>query len=156
GKYEDVGKGFRADLGFLPQVDERSGTAGGECSIWGSPEAWYTRFGFGGQLAQSSRHDGGLLQRQAEAWIFGAGPMESWLKLDFGTGQRSFGGRTFDQTFLNTVFQISPSGGLYLHLDGAFGGAIDFANVRAATQVLLNPGVRVSFGKSLQAQFEHT
>jgi hypothetical protein len=154
--YEDLGSEFRADLGFLPQVDYRRGIAGGEYIVHGKPGDWYTRWGFGADVDQTSRQDGGLLEREAEAWFFGGGPLQSWLVLDGGVRERTFEGVHFDQVFLNTFLEMSPTGNVYFYVSGTFGDAIDFANTRAATQVLLEPGVRVNFGRSLQLNVDHT
>jgi hypothetical protein len=155
GIYEDLGRDFRADLGFLPQVDYRIGIFGGEYIIQGKPTDWYTRIGFGSDVDQTNKQDGPLLEREWEAWLFGGGPKQSWLNLNLGVRKKTFEGLEFDQQFLHAFFEMTPVGSTYFYIEGELADAIDFANTQAGTQKRAWAGVRLRLGRSLQFQVDH-
>lgn len=154
--YQDLGKDFRADLGFVPQVDFRQGVLGLEFQHTGKPGAWLTRHGYGTDVDQTNEQDGTLLEREWEAWFYAGGPMQSFINLDGGARTKTFEEVEFDQWFLNTYFEISPSGSYFFYVDSTIGDAIDFSNVEPGTQVRIAPGLRFQFGRSLRFNFDHT
>ena len=50
-RYRDLGEDFRADLGFVPQVNLRMYLAGGGYRWWGEEGQWFNRLSIGGDYA---------------------------------------------------------------------------------------------------------
>ncbi len=64
GRYRDIGEDFRADLGFVPQVDIRQPVVGTEYRWWGDENNWWTRWAVGGDWDQTGERDGDLIERE--------------------------------------------------------------------------------------------
>ena len=67
--YQDVGRDFRADLGFLPQIDRRYGKALVEHSWWAAPESRWIKFSLGFDSARTDDQKGAPLERLNELWF---------------------------------------------------------------------------------------
>ena len=146
--YEHRGREFRADMGFVPQVDTRF-LLGGVNRFWhGEDDDWYQRITVGADWDQLEDTDGTLLEREVEAWFSFQGPLQSFFNFDFGTRDRTFEGVPFfDQPFVNVYFEMTPSatwsGGISANLlEG-----IDFANVQPADAIFIEPWVNLKFGR---------
>lgn len=153
--YEDLEEGFRADMGFVPQVDYRFLLAGLKRLWWGSDETWYSRLEFGGDWNRSEDQSGQLLEEESEIWGSMSGPKQSYVSLNVGTREQAFSGAVFDQDFFNSYFEISPSGSFYLTLRANFGDEIDFANVQAGRATRWAPSIRWELGRHLRTVLSH-
>ena len=146
----DYARGFRADLGFEPQVDFRSGLLGVE-RIWnGDGEHWYDQMRVGGDYGESYDQGGELLEKELEFWWRANGPLQSFMRLSPGRRTKVFEGQTFDQTYLNLYGEAHVTGSFYLYLEGTVGDEIDYAHARPAEGVTLSPGVRFDLGRHLR------
>ena len=153
--YKDIGENFRADMGFIPRVDYSFLLGGAEHIWWGGEESWWTQVRVGGDWDQTRDQSGQLLEREAEVWTLVNGPRQSWLWTSFGTRERYFDGVLYDQRYVNTWFEIQPSGDFFFGLSTRFGDDIDFANSRPAQQLSLAPQVRYNVGKHLRLNLSH-
>lgn len=156
GRYEDVGRDFRADMGFLPQVDYRFLLGGVERIWWGEEDDWYTQVRFGGDWDRREDQSGQLLEEEYELFFNMGGPRQSWVWLGPGMRRRTFNGVTFDERYINTWFEIQPTGDLFLSLSAEAGDDIDFANTRPGEVLTLEPTVRYNLGRHLRARLTHT
>lgn len=154
-RHEDMDPGFRADLGFLPQVGYTFDLAGVERRWWGEPGDWYTRWEAGVDWDRREDPAGRVLEEEVETWVGVSGPLQSFYLVDAGRRERFWNGVTFDEEFVNLFFEIRPTGSLYLQLEGGFGDAIDFANTRAADEVELFPSLIWNVGKHVQLGLDH-
>ncbi len=156
GHYEEVGERFRADMGFMPQVGTTF-VLGGLSRTWhGEEEDWWTRFAVGGDWDREEDATGRVLEQEAEVWGEISGPLQSFLWVDVGVRDRSFRGVPFDdQRFVNSWFEIRPTGDFWFGLFSHKSDAIDFANVRAGELTQFEPNVNVNFGLHLKAEFGH-
>lgn len=158
--YEDIGEGFRADSGFLPQVDYRRGLAGLERTWWSDRSLekprWYTRFFWGGDWDRTETQEGELLEEELESWFGLAGPKQSFFFIDVGTRERRSGANLFDENFLGLFFEMRPAATLYVNVNAAFGDQIDFANSRLGERVHITPFVRWNIGRQTQIEWRHT
>ena len=154
-RYEDVGDLFRADMGFMPQVDYSFVLAGGD-RIWHGKEGdWWTRASVGGDFDERKDQAGNLLEREVEVRGNLNGPMQSYFELYTGQRERVFNGVSFDETFASSYGEIQPSGNLRLDLYVRVGDDIDFANTRAGDVLVLEPGFRFLVGRHLRFGFTH-
>jgi hypothetical protein len=155
GRHEDMDPGFRADLGFLPQVGYTFDVAGFERRWWGEEKDWYTRWVAGADWDRREDSGGTLLEEEFEAWVGVGGPLQSFYFLDVGRRERFWNGVTFDEDFVNFFLEMRPTGGISLTLDTSFGDSIDFANTRAADEISLEPSITWNVGRHLQLGLEH-
>lgn len=154
-RYEDVGELFRADMGFMPQVDYTFLIAGGD-RIWHGKEGdWWTRASVGGDFDERSDQAGNLLEREVEVRGNLNGPMQSYFELITGQRDRVFNGVSFDETFASSYGEMQPSGSLRLNLYVRVGDDIDFANTRPGDVLVLEPGLRFLVGRHLRFGFTH-
>jgi hypothetical protein len=156
GRYEEIDEGFRADLGFLPQVGYSMKLAGVERRWTGETGDWWTRIFTGTDWNRSEEPDGTVLEDELEAWVGLNGPMQSFYFLDVGQRERTWNGVVFDDHFVYGEMEIRPTGALYLRLSGSVGTTIDFENTRPADKVEVSPSVAWNVGRHLQLVLDHT
>jgi len=147
--YENLARGFRADSGFVPQVDYRQGAAEFEHRWWGSVDDWWTRFEIGAEWNHTETQSGELLEHEWEGWVNVQGPRQSILWLQGGWRKRGFGGQRFDQAFGSLWGEIWATGDLFLGLSVDFGDALDVANTRNGSRLRFAPEVTWRPGRHL-------
>ena len=156
GTFEDLGRDFRADTGFIPRVDTRRGEWITERTVWGTPDDWYTRLIFGAWGYRVENHDG--MMTDSDIGLHGLlfGPRQSFLFARLAAQTEFFDGVTYDRTIGEFFFNIRPSGDLTFSLGGKLGGAVDYDNDRPGRLVRLVPGVTLNLGRHFRAQLDHT
>ncbi len=155
-RYEDRGEEFRADLGFMPQVDTRFWVAGLRRNWIGDEDDWYTRISFGGDYDETVDQGGNLLQREAAVNLTLGGPWQSFGFLGLGVRERSFRGARFDETSASFFLTVQPTASVALDLGGRFGDDIDFANVRPAEVLALSPAANLRLGRHASLVLRHS
>ncbi|MEO8195512.1 MAG: DUF5916 domain-containing protein [Thermoanaerobaculia bacterium] len=153
--YEDVGRDFRADLGFLPQVDRRYGKALAERTWWAAPDARWLRLSLGVDSARTDTQAGDPLERLNEVWFIFRGRRESSFFAQVADRERTIDGRRFDELYVEGQAAIRPSGSLELHLGWSVGDDVDLEQLRPADQLTLSPGLTWEPGRHLKAELEH-
>ena len=156
GTFEDLGRDFRADTGFIPRVDTRRGDWITERTVWGTPDDWYTRLIFGAWGTRVENHDG--MMTDSDIGLHGLlfGPRQSFLFARLAGQTEFFDGVTYDRTIGEFFFNIRPSGDLTFSLGGKLGGAVDYDNDRPGRLVRLVPGVTLNLGRHFRARLDHT
>lgn len=155
--YQDVGAGFRSDLGWRPQVNYRTWVAGGAKIWWGDGGRFYNRMAWGGDVDQSVTQSGELLEEEIETWWNMNGPRESRVNVNLGTRNKSFEGvRYDDMPFTNLYFGIRPGAPVYAEVEISVGDWIDFASNQPAKQLEIRPGFRFNLGRHLMLRYFHT
>jgi hypothetical protein len=155
-EYQDIGQDFRADMGFMPQVDFRHGATGFEHNWWGEEGDWYNRIELGSELERKEDQSGQLLHQEWRVWSGVGGPLQSFLWLNLSLAEQGYEGEIFDTNAVRTFFQIQPSGMFSFDMFTRIGGQVDFDNVQQGDAVRLVPRVRVNLGRHLQANLRHT
>jgi hypothetical protein len=153
--YESVTPNFRGDVGFFEQTDYRYIDISGGYKWRHNPGHWYTLLGIGAGYSHDEDHNGGLLQKGFYGWLNFNGPLQSSVYLNVNMGKRAFMGVEFDNNNLGFNAGMRPSGDFYLGLNGAFGDEVDYANIQAANQILLNPVIQYNIGRHLYVGFDH-
>ena len=154
-RYEDVGREFRADMGFMPRVDYTDLAAGLDRVWYGKTGARLTQWSFGGAWIQTEDESGQLLEREFELSADLNGPRQSFLEVEARRGERFFNGVTFDETSANAFFEIDPTGDLYFSFFTRVGDEIDFVNTRPGEILHLEPSVRFNLGLHLRTRITH-
>ena len=156
--YSDIGTDFRADAGFLPQVDYRRPEAGLQYTWWGEEgKNWWSRIWLGGDWDRTETQDGRMLENEFETWLQFQGPLQSFVSFDIGIRDRSFRRRVFqDQFFYNILVEATPHKSLFVYFEANGGNHIDFTDVRPARRLRLNPYARYRATRNLELSLSHT
>ncbi|MEM9304466.1 MAG: DUF5916 domain-containing protein, partial [Pseudomonadota bacterium] len=154
--WEDFDADFRADLGFVNQVDYSQLVVGGGYNWWGEESDWYDRIRLAGDYDETEDQSGLLLERELEAEIGVQGPLQSYLEVGAGVRERFWDGVLFDEDFYYFYGEAQPVSGLYVELFTRFGDQIDFANTALGEQTRYSPEVRWNLGKHWQFDLRHT
>lgn len=153
--YEDVGAGFRADMGFQPQVDFRKLEGRGSRIWWGDEDSWYNRAEIGGTINRREDQSGQLLSEEANIHVEASGPKQSFIWLTGGQRTRHFDGVDFDQNFFRSWFRVQPTGRLQFSMSAGYSDAIDYAHTRPGEQLSFEPQIRLDLGNHLRTRLSH-
>jgi hypothetical protein len=154
-RFMDCSPGFRADLGYMPQVDYRRYVAGGYYMYWGKENDFFTRMGVDLTLLQTENHGGDLLDRKVEANINFEGPHQSFLMWEVTKEKQIYQGKAFSQFSNFAYFRIIPSGNLNLNINIGFGDEIDFENVRPGKSLFMGPTIEIKTGRHVRLRLSH-
>lgn len=148
--------GFRADLGFVAQVDAESSNAGFRRTWHGNGERWWNQLRIGGNVGRTSDRSGLKLGSYSE--IFGgfSGAMQSYAQLGGSRGQEFFDGRLFDVESFFLFGQVRPIRGLSFSFNVNGGDQIDFANAKLRDQLSFRPSVEWNANRHLFLRLQHT
>lgn len=152
--YQDVGPGFRADLGFWPMVDFRRMGTGINYSLIRS-SGWWSVMTFGYRFFHRQDHDGNPLSNNHEISFFFRGALQSFAQI---IGQRSreyYRGIEYDLISGATMFMFQPHASLQIGFAGEYGDRIDYANSRGGKRLRLNPQFNCNLGKRIGLAFNH-
>lgn len=154
--YRDRGRDFRADMGFMPQVDTRLWLGGLQRVWWGEEDDRWTRIELGGDWDYTVDQEGGLLENEIQLYSEIAGPRESFLFATAGFREQTFEGVQFDQRFGEVYFELEPTGDLFVGLSVRGGDAIDFENTRPADEIVVEPQMRWNLGRHVRLNLRHS
>ncbi len=160
---EDVGRDFRADLGFMPQVDFKRAILGGWRTWWQEPGKKWAWFEIGGDWDQTEDQNGQLIERETEASFLASGPRQLFFIVGGGHRERVFEQIEFSQNFVNTFVELHPTRDLYVGLGANFSHRVDFAYrpgpgdpaARQGKEYRLSPELRYNFGRHLRLDLSH-
>ena len=154
GRY--MGEGFRADAGFVSQVNERRVQTMIERRFWGGDEDFYTVLSINGGGWHKENTEGRLIGEGIWTSFNIQGPLQSefWVNPNFR--------RQFFDGEANSIFQLwfggslRPSGALQFDMFGNVGTETDFTNGGKAKGIRLNPTVNLRLGRKVALRFGHT
>lgn len=153
--YGNLGKDFRADLGFITQVDTRRWEVGGGRTWHGDETRAYDQIQINGNFDQTEDEDGSLVEREWEAFASISGAWESFAQFGGGVRTRVFNGVTFDQRFQFAFVRLRPSRDVQIGGSVNWGDWIDFTHTRAADQMSFRPFVNLNYGRHLAVRLSH-
>lgn len=154
--YQSFDPGFRADSGFISQVDIERASAHVQ-RIWhGTEENWWNQIRVGGNTGQIDDHGGRLLNRWASTFFNVGGPLQSFMNLNVQKGKQFWDGQLYDvsNVFLNGGFR--PTGNLYFRLFVRTGDQIDFRNSRLGEQLRIVPFMEWNLNRHALLSLQHT
>ncbi|QDP01071.1 hypothetical protein [Thalassotalea sp. PS06] len=164
--YENLGKDFRADLGYMPEIDIKKFTTGIERIVYGD-DTWWTDLFFGTnyQIKHSQNNE---LIAKTNALIFGIfGPMQSYVQLEYfwedKVGDRineqsqDISGNTtlFSLNNISAYGLVQPLSVLTLDLYMQIGDSIDYINNRVGDGVLIIPSFTWNMTKQAELNFAY-
>ncbi|MGH8317456.1 MAG: DUF5916 domain-containing protein [Steroidobacteraceae bacterium] len=142
-----VADGFRADLGYLPQVGYDQGAFLGEYDFYAPNEDWWQNIGFG-TISNWTRGTGGGpdLDRKVKLYTVLHAHYQTQIYVYATRDQQYYQGKTFtlDQFEVDALAQ--PTGWLNAEVDTVGGDGVDYTGVRkgglfsVTTTVYFEPG----------------
>ncbi len=153
--YEDTGEDFRADLGFINQVNytERSAELG---RTWRPQQGrLFNKINVYSEWELDHDQRGLALEENFEIGAELNGPLQSYLNFNTIMGQRFFDGRYFDEKMYGVHGQFSPWGGAQFSINLNTGQTIDFSNVQNADVFNFSPGFTLQLGKHLETRLSY-
>ena len=152
--YQNLNEKFRADLGFIPQVDYQMYDGGWQYVWRRRAGSWFTMMVLGGSYDYTKGQDGSLLKKGANFWLNYHGPVQSFLDVTGSFGKRTYLGIEFDEK--RVVFNSGMQPGLFvLGFKGIVGDQIDFWNVRPGRLLRLNPIIEYKAAPHLVTGVDH-
>jgi Domain of unknown function (DUF5916)/Carbohydrate family 9 binding domain-like len=151
----DYGRNFRADMGYVPQVDYREyyGAFGHK---WVPEEnSWYSDLRLEGSFRYDEDQSGRLLQRRVDIWGRYQGPLQSYAVSRLFKSREAYNGKEFDIFYYGSYTEITPSRNISIGLDTSFGNKIDYANTRLGDRVRLSPNLDLKLGDQLSINLMH-
>ena len=146
--YWDVGRDFRADMGFMPQVDFRKPVIGGRRN-WYPTGGFFNRVALYGDWDKTNDQAGQLVEEEYELRLNADGKMQSYLELGVIDRDQAYNGQVFPYTQYSFYGEFTPQGWISAGVWFQTGGTIDFANSQAADQVRFEPWVTLRPGTHL-------
>ncbi len=147
---------FRADSGFVPQVDVTKQVVG-LGRHWHADEGdWYSRLRVNGDWDITHDDSGRLLEREIEAFLNLGGPMQSSFEISALTRDRRFDDTLYEETKFSVFAEFQPRGGLKLGIRSGWGDQIDFANSRLGDERRLEPYFNWNVNRSLLLRYQGT
>ena len=153
-RHQEKSDGFRADSGFIPQVNKATQIIG-LGRVWhGEEDNWYTRMQLNGDWDISHDDNGRLLEKEIEAYFSIQGPMQSFFELGGLTRKVLFDDILFQEDKVSFYAEAKPRGGLNLGIWTRVGTQVDFANSRIGDQVRVEPFVNWNIGRHLLLRYD--
>ena len=149
-------EGFRADLGFINQVDNKQSVIGGSRTWHGEDGAKITRMQLRSDWDITHRSDGQLLERELEAYFSLNGPMQSFIRAGAVKRDRFWAGQLFDESWWSMYGEITPTSRLSFSLFLRAGEQIDYRNAKLADIVQIDPSITLNIGRGVNFRLNHT
>jgi hypothetical protein len=155
GSYKDFSPTFRADLGFIPQVDFRNFELGGGYLYVPTEKSFFSQINAIANYDQTNDHQGLLLERELEANVSLSGPMQSNLTTVVGVRKKIYKQEPFSQFFNHIFFSIRPTGTIQSGISLSYGDEIDYAHVRAGKYFQISPELNWKLGTHINMNFSY-
>ncbi len=147
---------FRADAGFINQVDVRGVSAWVNRFFWADEDTWYTQFDVSGGVWHNDDFDGRLTNQGVWANFGYSGPLQSSVWVNPNVSRQFFEGAIHDLTRIWTGFGFRPSGAIRFNVFGNVGDAIDFANAQKAFQIQASPSLDLRIGRHVDLRLSQS
>lgn len=166
--YAARSRDFRADLGFVSQVDFNKLVTGAEYRWYGDKNTWWNRIRWYADWDITHNQAGTLLEKEAQTSLAVFGPWQS--KLEYGVTARQRRGLRFDPSRLtiannsqrfgeNEHFiyaEVKPFAGLLAALNISTGNRLDLANNQLGQQIQISPKINYNLSRHLELRLRHT
>jgi len=155
---EQLGEDFRADAGFVPRVDTRSGSVQLQRTWWApDPDRWYSFFS--ASLLGSATEDlqGRLTDQRIQLNGSYSGPMQSNVNVALARRGERVGETLFrglDAAYLG--FEIRPSGLATLGFGTELSKTVDYLAEDVGTQITAGPSAELKLGRHLNLNLQHS
>ncbi|HXO19402.1 MAG TPA: DUF5916 domain-containing protein [Thermoanaerobaculia bacterium] len=154
--YDSRSTGFRADSGFVPQVNFREAGWEVQRTFWGEPGGWYSRFIVNLNASRNETQEGHLLNEKTLLFLTYEGPLQSSARLRILPNWETFQGVEYKDFRRDLLVSIQPTGDLGLSLFIRGGQIIDVVNSRQTHFDLLEPRIEFKLGRKFSGEVDHT
>jgi hypothetical protein len=146
-----VAEGFRADLGYMPQVGYDQSAFLGEYDFYAPAAAWWQSFGFGTISNWTRASDGGTnLDRKVKLYTVLHANYQSQVYLYATHDEQYYQGKLFQLDQLEMDTTIQPVSWLNGEVDVVGGDGLDYTDVRQAGLLSVNTTLYVQPGRHLK------
>jgi hypothetical protein len=152
----DIGTDFRADLGFMPQVDNQHREAGIGYQWNQTANSWYSRMDIKAKVADTVDQTGFLLFHEDVIQWTVEGPIQSHSVIRPSRVREGFNGEQFEFNRLRLHFCAKPNGHSHVWLNLSFGGQVDYANTRPGEFVNFDGGFWYRLGRHFFIEPKYT
>jgi len=154
--YEEMGKDFRADLGFIPQVGLRRFKASSNYE-WRAKKSksWWTRFRLLNAVHYVSDSSGTLLDKALVNSFTYNGILQTSITLGNKISRQRYNGVEFGLLGFNLSTSIYPTGDIWLSINSSFGDSIDYVNTRKGKRIFIAPFLLYNIGAHLRLNLSH-
>jgi hypothetical protein len=153
--YRDFNPGFRADYGYVPRVDIRSGTGMAGYTFWGEEDDWFDQLSFTLSGAMTYDHDGDLTDRSFDLQAVYRGPLQSTVITWYQKSREFYLSKYYDLDKVILQAEMKPIGGLRFNATLLYGDNIDYNNARQAVELNLLPFIEFSLGRHVNINLQH-
>jgi hypothetical protein len=148
--YTSVGDGFRADLGFMPQVDYRRARGYARYQWLPGARTWFTNINVVGDVTHDETQRGEFLQRSAIVGANYQGPLQSHVGVQLTQKREAYRGQVFDQTTVMLHNCGQPTGATSYAVSVFTGDRIDYAHARPGRRLRIQGELLQRLGRHLQ------
>jgi len=153
-RHQGYSSDFRADSGFVPQVDTHREVIG-LGRIWhGEEDDWYSQIRLNGDWDITHDDDGRLLEREVEFEAAVQGPMQSYFEIGGFTRDLLFDDILFKENKMRLYGQFQPRGGVRIGLGARIGDQVDFANSRIGDESRVSPFFNWNINRHLLLRYD--
>ena len=152
--HRDFSSSFRADAGFVPQVDKNQQILGGG-RIWhGDEDDWYSQIRINGDWDIAHDEEGRVLEREVEGYFTIQGPLQSFVRVGGLTRDVLFDDVLFKEDQISLFAEFKPKGGLHLGVSARLGDRVDFDNTRLGDMERFAPFMNWNVNRNLLLRYE--
>jgi len=135
--YNDFGKDFRADMGFIGKVDYKKLMLGGEYFWYGEKDSKWTRWGFFGDWDKTEDLTGLLLEQENELHFTLRGPMQFVTNFGFVDRKKYYDGEYFTQLNFMMWAEFKPLAGIFIGNWFQVGDGIDYTHTQSGDSLFV-------------------
>ncbi len=155
--YRSLDPDFRADSGFITQVDVERATGTLIRRFRGGEGDWWNRVDVGVFTERSEDHSGRLTEQGVDIFANVSGPLQSFAEISLERNKEFFGGVLYeDLDQMQFYGEFQPTGAVEFSLFANLGDAVDFSNNQQADQTVLVPAVEAKIGRHINIKLDHT
>jgi hypothetical protein len=146
-----VAEGFRADLGYMPQVGYDQGSFLGEYDFYAPDADWWQNLGFGTISNWTRATDGGAnLDRKVKLYTVLRANYQAQVYLYATHDEQYYQGKLLDLEQLEMDTTIQPVSWLNGEVDVVGGDGVDYTDVRKAGLLSVNTTLYIQPGRHLK------
>jgi hypothetical protein len=154
--YDDVGKDYRADLGFINRADYRFFVTTVGRTWRADGDSFFTRIRIALDYDRTVDQAGLELEEEVEMFVNLNGPKQSFLNGLFGGSKTYWNGVYFDEQFNQVSIGFQPLPNLRLSTLFRYEDIVDFSNTQLGNSKRYQPSIDYQFGKHLELSLSHT
>ena len=152
GSFAVLTPGYRADTGFMPQVDLRDYEASLQRTWWSNNRSWWTNVSTFIRFSHIDNTDGRLTSENLNVGMNVRGPLQSVFRIQYTNGREWFNNTIFSRDFILLSFWMQPSGSINFGFFTQVGEAIDFTGSRPARELRFRPTLQWKPGRHINLQ----